>query len=167
MKSVRSWLIISVLSMRKLQNIFYGKKLRKKLFYFESCRRICRHLGQMRGNTLQIFSRFVTDGVRKSPRTEIFKIATIRSTQFKVMTLAEFSDQLWQLRRAAESVAEGAWKEGVEFTSSFVSEIRWVASSVRGLPSAYLFHLLQLSLIDVGNAIRAYCYSTASYPWIF
>ncbi len=31
----------------------------------------------------------------------------------------------------------------------------------------YYFTLLQLPLTEVGNAVRAYCYSIASYPWTF
>ncbi len=30
--------------------------------------------------------------------------------------------------------------------------------------TTYVLTLLQLPLIEVGNAMRAYCYSTASYP---
>ncbi len=33
------------------------------------------------------------------------------------------------------------------------------------LKLTYLLTLLQLPLIEVGNAVRAYCYSIASYPW--
>ncbi len=44
------------------------------------------------------------------------------------------------------------------------SQISDMKSEMKWNVNAYLLTLLQLPLIEVGNAMRAYCYSTASYP---
>ncbi len=41
---------------------------------------------------------------------------------------------------------------------------QWDTDSGGHIGHVHLLTLLQLPLIEVGNAMKAYCYSTASYP---
>ncbi len=49
-------------------------------------------------------------------------------------------------------------------TKGFIVQPREGDSIELSVNIDYLLTLLQLPLIEVGNAVRAYCYSIASYP---
>ncbi len=77
-------------------------------------------------------------------------VSRLRSGAMRATTCADLPEcDQSRVRRTAAAIANG-------IVGLFDSDQRAAVT--------YLLTLLQLPLIEVGNAVRAYCYSIASYP---